>query len=134
MAAPHDQAGGRDDAVGALAARQAGALLDAVDRDFGAAAEDGKDRTVLQEVDRVVAPFTGGNLAAVEAEQAIELTPVEGHSVGGGEGYMGLAPMKLAGFGIARTKGHRRLLLSSTMCHPPVTVDDRAIRECRQGA
>ena len=79
VAAPHDQAGRRDHAVGALAARQPRIFLDAVDRDFGAAAEHREHRAVLEEIDGVVAPFSGGDHAAIKAEDAVELAPVEGH-------------------------------------------------------
>src|SRR5262249_17849618 len=67
------------------------------------AAKHGEDRAVLEEVDGVVTPFAGGNLAAVKAENAVELAPVESDSACGGEGQRapGLAPMELARLGIA---------------------------------
>src|SRR5262245_60011598 len=100
MSAAYDATGRRDDAVGALPTRQLRAFLDAVDRDLAGAAEHGKHRAVLEEIDGVVAPFTGGDLAAVETEYAVELAPVEGHSACGGEGRnaWGLAPVQLARF------------------------------------
>ena len=84
VAAPDDQPGGGHHAVGALAARQAGIFLDAVDRHFRGAAEHREHGAVLEEVDRVIAPLAGGDHAAVEAEDAVEFAPVEGHLVAGG--------------------------------------------------
>src|SRR5499427_2001722 len=103
MAAPYDQTCRRDHAIGALSARELRTFLDAVDRNFGGAAEHGEDRAVLEEVDGVVTPFAGGDLAAVKAENAVELAPVESDSACGGEGQRapGLAPMELARLGIA---------------------------------
>src|SRR5262249_57578077 len=103
MAAAHDQTCRRDHAIGALPARELRTFLDAVDRNFGGAAEHGEDRAVLEEVDSVVTPFAGGDLAAVKAENAVELAPVESDSAGGGEGQRapGFAPMELARLGIA---------------------------------
>src|SRR5262245_13821122 len=100
VSAAHDETGRRDDAVGALPTRQFRALLDAVDRNLAGASKHGKHRAVLEEIDGVVAPFTGGDLAAVETEDAVELAPVEGHSACGGEGRSawGLAPVQLARF------------------------------------
>src|SRR5262249_57505412 len=102
MAAAHDQTCRRDHAIGALPARELRTFLDAVDRNFGGAAEHGEDRAVLEEVDSVVTPFAGGDLAAVKAENAVELAPVEGDSAGGGEGQRapGFAPLELARPGI----------------------------------
>src|SRR3981081_2119885 len=115
VAAAHDQAGRGDHAIGALAARQALTLLDAVDRDFAGPAKNGKHRAVFEKVDGVIAPFAGGDLAAIEAENAVELTPVERHSGCGGErdNTRGLAPVKLAWFGIAWPGSHGRLLAGS---------------------
>src|SRR5262249_39182628 len=103
VAAAHDQTRRRDHAIGALPARELRTFLDAVDRNFGGAAEHGEHRAVLEEVDGVVTPFAGGDLAAVKAENAVELAPVESEWVWGGEGQRarGLAPMDLAGLGIA---------------------------------
>src|SRR5262245_32383804 len=102
VATAHDQAGGRDHAVGTLPARQPGMLLDTVDRNFGGAAEHREHRAVPQKIDGVVAPFAGGDLAAIEAENAVELAPVESHAAGGGERRVTrLAPMELARFSLA---------------------------------
>src|SRR5262249_80193 len=103
MTATHDQAGGRDYAVGALPARQLRIFLDAVDRNLAGTTKHREHRAVLQEVDGIVAPFAGGDLAAIEAENAIELAPVESHAAHGGEGRgaRGLAPLELARLGIA---------------------------------
>src|SRR5437899_7961095 len=100
MAAAHDEAGCRHHAVNAVSARQLGTLLDAVDRDFAGAAKHGENRAVTQEVDGIIAPFAGGDLAAIEPENAIELAPVESHASRGGESRC-LAPVRLARFSIA---------------------------------
>ena len=92
VAAAHDQAGRRDHAVGALAARQLRILFDAVERDFAGAAEHRKHRAVSEEIDGVVAPFAGGDLAAVEIENAVEFAAAEGDLVDGGGGCAGAAP------------------------------------------
>src|SRR5437016_710238 len=112
MAAAHDQASRRNHAIGALAARQSRAFLDAIDWDFRGSAEHREHGPVSQEVDGVVTPFAGSNLAAVEIEKAVELVPVKGHGRSGGVGRsaQGIAPGELAGFRIAWPKGHRRLL------------------------
>src|SRR5262249_51879563 len=103
VAAAHDQTGRGDDAVGALPARELWTFLDTVNWNFRSAAEHGKYRAVLQEIDRVIAPFAGGNFATIEAENAVELAPVEGHSGWGGEGRSsgGFAPVELARLSIA---------------------------------
>src|SRR5207244_1067542 len=113
MAAAYDQTGRGDHAIGALTARQARTLFDAVDRDFAGTAKNGKHRAVSEEIDGIIAPLAGGDLAAIEAENAVELTPVERHSGCGGErdNTRGLAPVKLAWFGIAWPERHGRLLL-----------------------
>src|SRR5262245_28490356 len=93
MAAAQDVPGCRDDAVGALPARQAGILFDPVNRKFGGAAEDRKDGAIFEEIDGVIAPFTGRNLAAVETENAIKLAAVERHlACGGGRAHLAPAP------------------------------------------
>src|SRR5712691_2485465 len=105
VAAAHDQAGRRDHAIGALPARELGMFFDAVDGNFGGAAEHREHRAVLQEIDRVIAPLAGGNHAAIKVQDTIELAAVEGHAACGGERRMarGLAPVELARFDIAGT-------------------------------
>src|SRR5262249_47235649 len=73
-------------------------LFNAIDRHLGRAAEHGEHRPVLEEVDSVVAPFAGSDLATVQTENAVELAPVEGHPAygGGGRSTPGLAPVELA--------------------------------------
>src|SRR5260370_19294659 len=83
LAATKDQAGRRDHAIGPLPARKPRTLLDAVERHLAGAAEDRKDRAVLQEINGVVAPFAGRDLAAIEPEEAAELGPVESDLVSG---------------------------------------------------
>jgi hypothetical protein len=109
MPTAHDETSCGDHAVNALAACKLWILLDAVDRNFGAAAKDGENRAILQKIDRVIAPLTSGDLAAIETQQAIKLAPIEGHLLGGDEARGYLAPKGLAWFSIAWTNGHRRL-------------------------
>ena len=124
----HDQAGRRDHAVGALLARQPRIFLDAVERDFGGAAEDRKHRAVFQEIDRVIAPLAGCDHAAIEAENAVEFAPGEGDLAGDGGLTAARAPALLARFGFAESHAA-----------PPCVVrcpDDRAVlaaaaRGCR---
>jgi len=82
--APHDQAGRGNHAIGALPARQAGIFFDTVDRLLRGAAEHREDGAVPEKIDRVVAPFAGGDLTSVETEDAVELPSVEGDAGGGG--------------------------------------------------
>src|ERR1043166_8065344 len=70
MAALEDEPGRRNDAVDALAARETRIFFDAVNGDFRGAAEYREHGAVLEEVDRVIAPFPGRDLAAVESEDA----------------------------------------------------------------
>src|SRR5882724_4070322 len=81
MAAAQDQAGRRDHAVHALLAREPRVFLDAIERDFGGAAEYRKHRAVLQEIDGVISPFAVGDHAPVEVQDAIEFEAVEGNSM-----------------------------------------------------
>src|SRR4029077_10726271 len=96
-----DQSGRRDHAVGALAARQPRILLDAIERHFGGAAEDGIHRAVLEKINRVIAPLAGCDHAAVEAENAVEFAPAEGNLPGDDGWNAGLAPAMLARIGFA---------------------------------
>src|SRR3954470_7330497 len=89
MPAAHDQPGGGDHAIDALASREPGILLDAVDRHLRGAPEYRKDRAVLEKIDRVVAPFAGGDHAAIEIEDAVEFFATEGHLIEGGDGGCG---------------------------------------------
>src|SRR5580704_17383807 len=77
-------AGGRNHAEGALAAAEFRVLLDAVDRNFAGAAENRKYRAVFQEIDCVITPLAGGDLAAIKAKDAVELAPAESHFACGG--------------------------------------------------
>src|SRR3954469_7495048 len=124
VAAAHDQASGRDDAVGALPPRQLRVLLDPVERDFRSAAEHRKHRAVAQEINGVIAPLAGGDLAAIEAEDAVELLPLEGHSAHGGDWrYAGiLAPAELTWLIVAWPKVHWRLHRRKPMIAPDARV------------
>src|SRR5689334_14006527 len=109
MSAPDDEPGGGDEAVGALAARQTGVLLDSIDRDFRGPAENRKHGPVLEEINGVVAPLAGGDLAAIKVENAVELASAEGHAARGDTGRAGaVAPLEFAWFDVA---GHRWRLL-----------------------
>src|SRR5207248_2802724 len=105
VSAAHDETGGRDHAVRTLPARQLGRFFDAVDGNFRRAPKHGKHGAILEEIDRVVPPLAGSDLAAVKAEDAIELAPIEAHAVrrGGGRSGGGLAPMDLTRVSIAVT-------------------------------
>src|SRR5207344_2517173 len=98
VAAPHDETGGRYHAVGALPARELGTFLDAIERNLRSAAEHGKHRAILEEVDGVIPPFASRHLAAVETENPVELAPIKRHAACGGEGRGARrdAPVKLA--------------------------------------
>src|SRR6202049_3289119 len=100
MAAAQDVPGRRNDAVGALAPPEPWVFLDAVDRDFRGAAENRKHRAVHQKIDCVITPLAGSNHAAVEAKNAVELPPAEGHFIRGG-GRSKLAPAPRARFDFA---------------------------------
>ena len=65
----------------ALAAGEAGALLDAVERVLGGVAEDGEDRGIAQHGDAVVAPEPGSDHATVKPQDHGEFPAVEGDRV-----------------------------------------------------
>ena len=65
------------DAVGALLARELQILLDAEQGHFGGTAEDTEHRFVARHVESVVAPFAGGDLAAVHGDDRGEFLTVE---------------------------------------------------------
>ena len=54
-----------------------GTLLDAKERHLAGAPEDRKHRDLVEKVDRIVAPFAGGDHASVEGENSVELAAVE---------------------------------------------------------
>src|SRR5205823_2050744 len=83
LIAPENVSGRRNDAVGALAARQPRIFLDAVDRDFTGAAEYRENRAVFEKVDGVIAPLAGRDLAAVKPQEPIELAAAESYFTGG---------------------------------------------------
>src|ERR1700761_943864 len=122
MAAADDVSGGRNHAVSALAAAQFRVFLDAIDRHFRGAAEYREHRTILEEVDGIIAPFAVGDLAAVKPQNTIKLTPAES-DLGCGGGRTSLAPAPRAWIGFAEI--HRRLLkLCPKLCpklRPSVT-------------
>ena len=100
----------RHDAVGALLARELQILLDAVEGEFGGAAEDTENGFVARHVDSVVAPFAGGDLAAVHGEDGGEFLTVECSDVAGLMGAPGIGTLpgacrsrrELYGFDIAQ--------------------------------
>src|SRR6185312_447044 len=103
VAAPENKAGRRDHTIGALLARQPRIFLDAVNRNFGRAAEDREHRPVLEEVDGVVAPFTIRDHAPVEVENAIELETIERHpALNGKRGGTAFRRAALAWINVAR--------------------------------
>src|SRR5262245_7653978 len=68
MTALEYQPGGRNDAIGALAAGEFRRLLDAVKRNFGRAPEHGEHRLLAQDIDGVIAPLTARHFAAVDIQ------------------------------------------------------------------
>src|SRR5580700_8625195 len=114
--------GRRNHAVGALAPAEPRIFLDAVDGNLRGAAENRKHRAVFEKIDGVITPFAGGDHAAVKAENAVELTPAEGHHTRGG-GRSKLAPAPRARFDFADI--HPAPPLSSSL-------HDRAGRRRRQ--
>src|SRR5215207_10054582 len=112
MTAAQDEPGRRDHAVRALLAGKPRIFLDAIERDFGSAAENRKHRAVLQEVDGVIAPFAVGDHAAVEIENAVEFEAVERDTIGrsvrsGGARHCA----KLAWISVLRNRAHGAPLL-----------------------
>ena len=61
----------------ALLAAQRGALLDPVFGPLGGAAEGPEGGVVAAELDRIIAPLAGGDHAAVEVDDALQLGPAE---------------------------------------------------------
>ena len=78
MAALQDEAARGDHGIGALLARQFRVLDDLEERRLAGTAEDGEDSAVGKLVDRIVAPFIGGDHAAVKPENLIQFPTVEG--------------------------------------------------------
>lgn len=78
VSALHDQAARRDDAIGALLARETQILLDPVERIFARAPVDGENGLVAQQIDRVIAPCSRRDLAPVKVKDGGKLMPVEG--------------------------------------------------------
>src|SRR5579864_3709572 len=107
MTTANDQAGCGDHAIYPLPTRQPGILLDAVDGHFRGTAEHREHGTVLEEVDCVVAPLALRHLAPVQAENTIELAPIEGYAGGGGRHQARpLAAQGLARISFAGTQRH----------------------------
>src|SRR5665213_1650600 len=67
----------RDHAILALAGPQPGAFLDTEQGIFGGAAKDREHRPLVQEIQRIVAPFAGSDHAAIDGQDAIEFGTVE---------------------------------------------------------
>src|SRR4029077_222088 len=84
VATPHDQAGCRNHAIGALAARQLRIFFDAIERHFRGAAEHRENRAVFEKVDGVISPLASCDLAPIQIENAIELAAAESHLTYGG--------------------------------------------------
>src|SRR5690606_12078226 len=72
------EAGRRHHRIGTLPGPQLRRLDDAVERHLAGAPVDGEDGFVAQVVDRVVAPFSGRDHRPVDAQNLVELTPIEG--------------------------------------------------------
>src|SRR5690606_22953527 len=80
VAALQHQPARGDDAVGTLLFREPGILLNAVNRTFARASEDREYGPVPPHIDGVVTPFPGGDLAAVNGEDVVELLARERNS------------------------------------------------------
>src|SRR5207344_890212 len=108
VAAPHDQAGCRNHAIGTLAARQLRVFFDAIERHFRAAAEHRENRAVFEKIDGVISPLAGCDLAPIQIENAIELAAAESYlTYGGGcRADRGTTPEGLAGVDFAGTERH----------------------------
>src|SRR4029079_13238131 len=108
VAAPHDQTGRRNHAIGTLSARQFRILFDAIERHFRGAAEQRENRAVFEEVDGVISPLAGCDFAPIQIENAIELAAAESHLTygGGGRADRGTTPEELAGVNFAGTERH----------------------------
>lgn len=70
------------DRIGALFARQLGVFLDPVKRHFGRPPENGKDGSVLQMRDAIVAPFAAGDHERIDPQYLIQFSTIETH-IGG---------------------------------------------------
>src|SRR5271157_2916679 len=104
----------RDDAVGALSTSKPRVFFDPVDGKFAGATENGKHRAISKEIDGVVTPFAGSDLAAVQIENSVTLAPAEGNLAGGG-GRAYLAPAPLARFDFAECH-------TAPPCHRSFTI------------
>ena len=79
LAALEDEAALRHHRIEALLPRQRGVFHNAVERLLARPPEDRKRRLVASKIQRVVAPFTGGDLAAIDIENGIKFPAVEGN-------------------------------------------------------
>ena len=77
MAAFEHAARSGDHGIGALTSCKRRILDDSVEGNFGRAPEYGEHRAVLQELDRIVAPFAGGDHTPVKMQDSVELAPLE---------------------------------------------------------
>jgi hypothetical protein len=123
LAAAHDVTRCGDHAVSTLSAPKPWVLLDPINREFAGAAENRKYRAIFEEIDGVITPFAGSDLAAIETENAIKLTPAEGNLACGG-GRSKLAPAPRARFDFAEChaapplslKFHCRFMIAPDGC------------------
>src|SRR6266404_2057723 len=79
MAAAQNQPARRDHAVNALLAREPRIFFDAIDGNFGSAAEHREHGAVFEKVDGIVAPLAIGDHAPVQIQNAIEFEAIERH-------------------------------------------------------
>src|SRR6201987_4722790 len=110
LASTQDVSGRRNNAVGAMAARQLGIFFDAVDRNFAGAAEHRENRAIFEEIDGVIAPLAGRNLAAIKPQEPVELAAAERHFVSGDARTM-LVPAPRAWIDFAEIHGGASCLI-----------------------
>src|SRR5262249_49105654 len=84
VAALEDEAGRRHHAVGALASGEPRVLLYAVKRHLAGMAKGAEYGLFAAEIDGIVAPFPGGDLAAVKIEDRAQLGARKENSAGNG--------------------------------------------------
>ena len=79
MPALEDAAARIDHRIHALFVAKQGPLLHAIERHLAAAAENGEHGGIVAEIERVIAPFAGGDHASVDIENLVQFAPVVTH-------------------------------------------------------
>jgi hypothetical protein len=118
-AAAQDQAGRGNHAVGALTALEPRIFLDAVDRDLAGMTKHRKHRAVVEEINCVIAPLAGRDLAAIETKNAIKFAPAEGNLAGAGGTQLAPAPGPPVALAAMGTPQHARFDFAGDHAAPP---------------